>query len=83
LLIGGESKTWTIPQIEEKLDQIVRVKGERGLNEFRDRAREIGSQLDMGKEFEKLNRMIGAMLSTKPTDILKSSVAIARALEHF
>ncbi|GGH10572.1 hypothetical protein GCM10011418_08970 [Sphingobacterium alkalisoli] len=69
-------------QIEEKLDQIVRVKGERRLNEFRDSARGIGSQLAMGKEFEKLNRMIRAMLSTKPSDILKSSVAIARALEH-
>lgn len=80
--IGGESKIWTIPQIEEKLDQIVRVKGEQGLNEFRDRAREIGAKLGMDKEFEKLNRIVGAMLSTKTSNILKSSVAIARAFGH-
>src|SRR5690606_14713512 len=52
---GSRSKTWALPQIEEKLDQIARVKGEQGLNEFRDRAREISVQLSMPKEFEKLN----------------------------
>lgn len=80
--VGGESKTWTIPQIEEKLDQIVRVKGEQGLNELRDRASEISTRLGMDREFDKLNRMVGAMLSTKPSGILKSPVAIARAFGH-
>lgn len=36
----------------------------------------------MQKEFAKLDRMVGAILSTKPTDILKSPVTIARAFGH-
>jgi len=80
--VGAESKTLPLPEIEEKLDQIVRVKGEGGLNELRDRARQVALALGMDKEFRKLDRMIGAMLSTKPADILKSPVSIARAFGH-
>jgi len=80
--VGGESKTLPLPEIEEKLDRIVRVKGEDGLNELRDRARQVAAELSMEKEFGKLDRMVGAILSTKPTDILKSPVTIARAFGH-
>ncbi|QGN22517.1 Fic family protein [Elizabethkingia anophelis] len=80
--VGAESKTLPLPEIEEKLDRIVRVKGEDGLNELRDRARGIAGTLGMEKEFGKLDRMVGAILSTKPTDILKSPVTIARAFGH-
>lgn len=80
--VGPESKTLPIPEIEEKLDQIVQVKGEEGLNELRDRARVISKTLGMEKEFDKLNRLIGAILSTKPSDILKSPVTIARTFGH-
>lgn len=80
--VGGESKTLPLPEIEEKLDQIVRVKGEEGLNELRDRARQVAGTLGMEKEFGKLDRMVGAILSTKPTDVLKSPVTIARAFGH-
>src|SRR3546814_5373652 len=73
-----ESKTLPLPGIEEKLDKIVRVKGEDGLNELRDKARQVALVLGMDKEFGKLDRMIGAILSTKSTDILKSPVTIAR-----
>lgn len=80
--VGSSSKILPLPEIEEKLDQIVRVKGEEGLNELRDRARQIADTLGMEKEFGKLDRMVGAILSTKPTDILKSPVTIARAFGH-
>jgi len=80
--VGGQSKTLPLPEIEEKLDQIVRVKSEEGLNELRDRARLISGTLGMEKEFGKLDRMVGAILSTKPTSILRSPVTIARAFGH-
>lgn len=80
--VGGASKTMPLPEIEEKLDQIARVKGEDGLNQLRDRARQIAGPLGMDKEFGKLYRMVGAILSTKPTDILKSPVTLARAFGH-
>ncbi|MEM7108444.1 MAG: cell filamentation protein Fic, partial [Bacteroidota bacterium] len=77
---GPESKTLTLPEIEEKLEQVVRVKGEEGLNELRDRAHEIAEQLGMHAEFEKLNKLISALLNSKPSKILSSPLAVARAL---
>jgi len=76
---GPQSKTLMLPEIEEKLEQVIRVKGENGLNAFRDKARDIADQTGMGKEFEKLNRLISALLTTRPSKALTSPVAIARA----
>lgn len=77
---GPESKTLTLPEVEEKLEQVIRVKGEEGLNELRDRAHEIAEQLGMHAEFQKLNKLISALLKTKPSKILSSPLAVARAL---
>jgi Fic family protein len=78
--VGPNSKTLTLPEIENKLEQIVQVKGEEGLNQFRDKAREIAEKLEMHSEFEKLNKLISALLTTKPSKILTSPIALARAL---
>lgn len=76
---GPDSKTLSIPQIEEKLDDILRVKGEDGLNQLRDKARKLSEILDVQKEFESLNKIIGALFATKPSKILKSELALSRA----
>jgi hypothetical protein len=76
---GPTSKTLTLPEIENRLEQVVRVKGESGLNELRDRARIIADKLNMKSEFEKLNKIISALLSTRPSKILSSPTAVARA----
>ena len=76
---GPDSKTLTFPEIEERLEQIVRVHGEDELNRFRDRAREIAQELGMQKEFEILNKIIGALQTTQSSKILKSPLAAARA----
>ena len=78
--VGATSKTITLPEIETKLEQIVQVKGEKGLNQLRDKAREIADKLKMQSEFEKLNKLISALLTTKPSKILTSPMAVARAL---
>ncbi|MBJ7882880.1 Fic family protein [Gelidibacter salicanalis] len=77
---GADSKTLAYPQIEEKLEQIIRVNGEDELNAVRDRARDISEEIGMQKEFEKLNKIISALLSTRPAKELKSPVATARAI---
>jgi prophage maintenance system killer protein len=77
--IGPDSKTLTFPEIEERLEQIVRVNGEIELNKVRDRAKDISEKLDMSKEFEKLNTVISALLTTHPSKILQSPIASARA----
>lgn len=77
---GEESKTLSQPEIEEKLDTIVRVKGEAALNILRDAAREIAPTLGMEKEFTKLNHLISALLTTASSKKLQSPVARARVL---
>jgi len=76
---GPESKTITLPELEGRLEQVVRVKGEAGLNELRDKARIIAVKLGMQNEFEKLNKLISALLKTQPSKILSSPLAVARA----
>ncbi|MFT6841712.1 MAG: hypothetical protein ACJASR_000474 [Psychroserpens sp.] len=76
---GPESKTLTLPEIEAKLEQIVRVNGEDGINKVRDNARVIAEKLGMQSEFAKLNRLISALLTTNPSKILSSPIAMARA----
>lgn len=76
---GSQSKILTLPEIEERLEGIIRVKSEAGLNELRDKARIIADKLDMKSEFEKLNKLISALLSTNQSKILISPLAAARA----
>ena len=77
--LGSESKCLSLPEIEERLEQIIRVNGEVEINKLRDQAREISEQLSMQQEFEKLNRLISALLTTKTSKILSSPLAKARA----
>lgn len=77
--LGSASKCLSLPEIEERLEEIIRVNGEDEVNKLRDRARVISEQLDMHKEFVKLNRLISALLTTKTSKILSSPLAKARA----
>ncbi len=77
--LGPQSKTVTLLEIEAKLEQIIRVKGEDGLNSVRDNAKEIAEKLNMQSEYAKLNKLISALLTTKPSKILTSPIALARA----
>lgn len=76
---GPDSKRLPFPQIEDKLEKIIRVNGEDELNKVRDRAREIAEEIGMKKEFNKLNKIISALLTTRPFQELVSPLAVARA----
>jgi prophage maintenance system killer protein len=76
---GPDSKSLSIPQIEEKLDDILSVNGENGLNHIRDKAKGISEVLEMQKEFLSLDKIVGALLSSRPSTILKSELALSRA----
>jgi Fic family protein len=80
--IGPTSKCLTLPEIEDKLEQIIRVNGEEEINKVRDKAKSIAEQLNMQKEFKQLNKMISALLSTHTSKILSSPLAIARAFGY-
>jgi hypothetical protein len=75
----GESKTFPIEYIEDKLEKIILREGEDGINRFRNKAREIASQLEMNTEFERLNSMISALLSTHDSSVLRTDSAKARS----
>lgn len=66
-------------ELEEWLERILEARGEDGLNRVRDRAKEL-SQGHWIKEFQKLDKIIGALLQTKPVRFLSSEVAKQRAL---
>ena len=80
--VGATSKCLTLPELEEKLEQIVRVNGEEEINKVRDRARVIAKELEMEVEFERLNKMIGALLFTNSTEILHSPWQLPEIQEH-
>ncbi len=75
-----ESKCLPVSEIEERLEAIVRARGEHGLNTLRDTAREISTKLEMQKEFKKLNQLISDLLTTGKSKNLISPVAVARSL---
>lgn len=77
---GRLSKNLPLEELENKLEKIFLIKGEQGLNDFRDNARVISIKLGMQSEFTKLNKIIGALLKTRPSNLLTSPVAKARAL---
>jgi hypothetical protein len=76
---GPTSKCLTLPEIEDKLEQIIRVNGEDEINKVRDKAKAIANELHLQKEYEQLNKMISALLTTHTSKILSSPLAIARA----
>jgi len=76
---GKSSKCLPRTSIEEFLERMLQVNGESGLNAFRDKARAVSKELNMEEEFDTLNHIIGAILSKKPSGILTSASAQARA----
>ncbi|MFK8164201.1 MAG: Fic family protein [Lewinella sp.] len=77
--IDGESRALDQAMIEERLIQILNSQGEKGLNKFRDRAKEIADGFHWEKEFTRLNEIVSSILSTSPADVLRSPVAAAVA----
>lgn len=76
---GGVSKCMPRETVEVTLEKMLQVNGESGINSFRDKAREVSKVLGMETEFEVLNGIISALLTTKPSGILLSPNAVARA----
>ena len=76
---GGVDKCLGVETIEEKLEAEFLSGGEAALNKLRDEAREVAAVIGAPLAFARLDKIIGAMLSTRPANVLKSGVAIARA----
>ncbi|RUO26289.1 cell filamentation protein Fic [Aliidiomarina minuta] len=68
-------KSW----VEEELCRIQERYGEGELNVIRDQARTAAEALSMQREFNILNKLIGAILTTQPTANLATAKALASA----
>jgi hypothetical protein len=77
---GEQSKCLTQIEVEDKLEAIIRARGEKGINALRDRAKAIAPLLKMEREFIKLNQLISNMLASGDSKTLTSLVARARAM---
>lgn len=62
---GSVRRTLRREELEERLDRLVRTRGEAALNELRDEARAIAPALGAEEQFAQLDRLIGALLGTR------------------
>jgi hypothetical protein len=76
---GEQSKLLPISFIENRLEKMILIQGEDKFNVFRDKLRSVSVLLDMPIEFEKLNRIISALLATHSVNVLQNETSKARA----
>lgn len=76
---GEQSKVLPISFIENRLEKMILIQGEDKLNEFRDKLRQISVLLNMPIEFDKLNRIISALMATHNINVLTNESSKARA----
>src|SRR3546814_1962730 len=62
---GRIPRTLSRDEMENRLDALIRRSGEGALNKLRDDARALAPKLELEKEFEELNDLIGAFLGTR------------------
>ena len=72
------ARTLSRVQIEERLDELLRLSGDAALQRLRDQAREISQQLGLADEFLQLDALIATLSGTRQAP-LASPVARARA----
>ncbi len=75
----GESKSLPQSFIEKRIEAMINAGGEERVNLYRDSVRETADALGMKEEFEKLNAIISALLSTHNAEVLQSSSGKARS----
>lgn len=66
-------------ELEARLDKLIALRSPRAANALRDDAREVAQRLGLQAEFATLDSLIGAMLGTRPANVLGSRQALARA----
>lgn len=66
--------------VETELVKIIRRRGELGVNELRDEARQLAPLLDLNDEFSLLNEIISSLLKThSAVGVLQTRMAVAEA----
>ena len=69
---GAHGKSAGAKAVEERLVSILNAGGEDELNKIRDSARDLARSMALQPEFNKLDRLIGALLTTHTAGVLKT-----------
>ncbi len=72
------ARTLSASEIEQRIEEMLRISGEIALQRMRDDARAIAQLLYVPTEFRRLDNLIGALLGTR-AERLVTSLGIARA----
>ena len=75
---GDGAKCLPQSDIEDRLEKVIRIHGEAAINALRDKACVLAKRLDMAREYERLDKIVGALLSTRDAKVLTSPLAAAR-----
>jgi len=75
----ASKKVLELDEIKKRLEAILRIHGVDEINKLRDEARSLSSSLGLEEESKRLEKIIGALLGTKQSNILQTKVAKARA----
>ena len=75
---GFVSRTFSQAELEQWLDRYARVHGDKALNRLRDEARLLAPRIGREECFEKLDRLIGALLGTREADLQTPSAQAMR-----
>lgn len=75
-------KTIGIDGVEKFLSKKLHIQGEECINSIRDEAKSISEKLGYQKEYQKLNKIVSALLSTHSENILSSNYAKAIAKKN-
>jgi hypothetical protein len=66
-------------ELEAELDRILTIRGEQRFNQLRDACRTLADALGRGKEFQRLDGIMGALLGSHASRKLHGKQALARA----
>ena len=80
---GRLARTLTRPEIETRLDALIRRQGEGAANRLRDEARAIAPQLGLETEFEEFNTLVGTLLGTRDSDMQSPAGKVRAAGQPF
>ncbi|MFD1827910.1 MULTISPECIES: Fic family protein [Mumia] len=73
------ARTLTRAEVELWIDEILAGRGEEAINKLRDDARALAPFLGRQHELDLLDKLVGAAMNTRPTDILQTPQLVARA----
>ncbi len=67
------------PVAEAELDKVLAIRGEHRFNQLRDACRALADQVGRQQEFKRLDGIMGALLGTHASKVLRGRQALARA----